>query len=89
MKVEKLLEISPSHFDKVVLLNSGSEATDAAYRLIKTWGKKNNKKYIVVFTGNYHGHVLGADLIGGEPDSADKYVKDSEIWSIPFPRKSW
>ena len=28
--VKKLLEISPNHFDKVVLLNSGSEATDAA-----------------------------------------------------------
>lgn len=86
--VEKLLEISPSHFDKVVLLNSGSEVTDAAYRLIKTWGKKNNKKYIVVFTGNYHGHVLGSDLIGGEPDSADCYVKDYEIHSIPFPKNN-
>ena len=43
--IEKLLEISPSHFNKVVLLNSGSEATDAAYRLIKLWGKKKNKKY--------------------------------------------
>ena len=43
--IEKLLEISPSHFDKVTLLNSGSEATDAAYRLIKLWGKKNNQDF--------------------------------------------
>ena len=41
---EKLLDCSPDHFEKVVLLNSGSEATDAAYRLIKLWAKKNNKK---------------------------------------------
>ena len=69
--IEKLLEISPSHFNKVVLLNSGSEATDAAYRLIKLWGKKKNKKYIVVFTGNYHGRVLGSDLMGGTSTSTD------------------
>ena len=61
--VEKLLGISPNHFNKVVLLNSGSEATDATYRLIKGWAKKNNKKYIVTFTGSYHGRVLGSDLM--------------------------
>ena len=86
--IEKLLEISPSHFDKVTLLNSGSEATDAAYRLIKLWGKKNKRKYIVVFTGNYHGRVLGSDLIGGTSTSTDwSNIKDSEIWFLPFPKK--
>ena len=86
--IEKLLEISPSHFDKVTLLNSGSEATDAAYRLIKLWGKKNKKKYIVVFTGNYHGRVLGSELIGGTSKSTDwSNIKDSEIWFLPFPKK--
>lgn len=84
--IEKLLEISPSHFNKVVLLNSGSEATDAAYRLIKLWGKKKNKKYIVVFTGNYHGRVLGSDLMGGTSTSTDWCnLKDSELWFLPFP----
>ena len=57
--LEKLLQISPSHFEKAVLLNSGSEATDTAYRLIKLWAKKNNKKYIITFEGSYHGRVLG------------------------------
>lgn len=86
--IEKLLEISPSHFDKVTLLNSGSEATDAAYRLIKLWGKKNKKKYIVVFTGNYHGRVLGSELIGGTSTSTEwSNIKDSEIWFLPFPKK--
>jgi len=85
---KKLLEISPSHFDKVVLLNSGSEATDAAYRLIKLWAKKNNRKYIVVFTGNYHGRVLGSELIGGTSTSTEwSNIKDSEIWFLPFPKK--
>ena len=85
--IEKLLEISPSHFNKVVLLNSGSEATDASYRLIKLWAKKNRKRYIVTFEGNYHGRVLGSDLMGGTSSSTDwSNVKDEDIWFIPFPK---
>jgi len=83
---EKLLDCSPDHFEKVVLLNSGSEATDAAYRLIKIWAKKNNKKYIVSFNGSYHGRVLGADLLCGKKDSTDwSNVVDDDIVFIDFP----
>jgi acetylornithine/succinyldiaminopimelate/putrescine aminotransferase len=84
--VKKLLDISPNHFDKVVLLNSGSEATDAAYRLIKGWAKKNNKKYIITFTGSYHGRVLGSDLMGGDKDSTKwSNVVDDDIVFLEFP----
>jgi len=85
--LEKLLQISPSHFEKAVLLNSGSEATDAAYRLIKLWAKKNNKKYIIAFEGSYHGRVLGSDLIGGTPTStAWSNVVDDDICFLSFPK---
>jgi len=85
--VKRLLDVSPSHFNKAVLLNSGSEATDAAYRLIKLWGRKNNRKHIVVFTGNYHGRVLGSDLMGGTSTSTDWCnLKDNELWFLPFPK---
>jgi len=84
--IERLLDISPSHFDKVVLLNSGSEATDAAYRLIKLWGKKYNKKYIITFQGNYHGRVLGSDLLGGTSKSTNWCnFDDNDIHRLPFP----
>jgi len=84
--VEKLLGISPNHFNKVVLLNSGSEATDATYRLIKGWAKKNNKKYIVTFTGSYHGRVLGSDLMGGNKKSSNwSNVVDDDIVFLDFP----
>ena len=84
--VEKLLKISPNHFNKVVLLNSGSEATDATYRLIKGWAKKNNKKYIVTFTGSYHGRVLGSDLMGGNKKSSNwSNVIDDDIVFLDFP----
>jgi 4-aminobutyrate aminotransferase / (S)-3-amino-2-methylpropionate transaminase / 5-aminovalerate transaminase len=85
--IKRLLDVSPSHFNKAVLLNSGSEATDAAYRLIKLWGRKNNRKHIVVFTGNYHGRVLGSDLMGGTSTSTDWCnLKDNELWFLPFPK---
>ena len=84
--VEKLLKISPNHFNKVVLLNSGSEATDATYRLIKGWAKKNNKKYIVTFTGSYHGRVLGSDLMCGDKNSTKwSNVVDDDIVFLDFP----
>lgn len=84
--VSKLLDCSPNHFEKVVLLNSGSEATDAAYRLIKIWGKKNNKRYIVTFNGSYHGRVLGADLLCGSKDSTEwSKVTDDDLVFIDFP----
>ena len=66
--VTKLLEVSPNYFEKTILLNTGSEATDAAYRLIKSWAKQNNKKYIVTFNGSYHGRVLGSAFICGSKE---------------------
>src|SRR3989338_9495074 len=58
----KLLSISPPHFDKALLLNSGSEAVGASYKLIKLWAKKHSRKYIITFKGNYHGQGLSNDL---------------------------
>jgi acetylornithine/succinyldiaminopimelate/putrescine aminotransferase len=86
--LEKLFKISPKHFNKTVLLNSGSEATDAAYRLIKLWAKENNKKYIITFKGNYHGRVLGADFLGGTSTSSNwSNLTENEIIHLPFPKK--
>jgi len=84
--IEKLLNISPNHFEKVVLLNSGSEVTDAAYRLIKLWARKNKKRYIITFTGSYHGRVLGSDLMGKAANTTDwSNVVDDDIVFLQFP----
>ena len=83
---ERLLEISPSHFEKVVLLNTGSEATDTAYKLIKYWAKANDRKYIVSFRGSYHGRVLSTDLMSGrEGNSNWSNVTDDDILFLDFP----
>ena len=53
---EKIVSVSPDYLDKIIFMNSGTEATDVAYRLIKMWGEKKNKKKIVCFRqGSYVG----------------------------------
>ena len=84
--VDKLLNASPDHFEKSILLNTGSEATDAAYRLIKSWAKKNNKKYIITFNGSYHGRVLGSAFICGSKDATEwSSMVDDDVVFIDFP----
>jgi 4-aminobutyrate aminotransferase/(S)-3-amino-2-methylpropionate transaminase len=85
--IEKLLDISPDHFEKAVLLNTGSEVTDIASKLIKFWAKKNNRKYIVVFEGSYHGRTLGADFLCGTTESTDwSGLTDDNIIFLKFPQ---
>jgi len=84
--IERLLEISPDHFEKAVLLSSGSEVTDIASKLIKFWAKKNNRKHIVAFRGSYHGRTLGSDLLCGNEDSTDWCnMTDDDMVFIDFP----
>ena len=86
---KKILDISPQHFEKVVFLNTGSEALDSAYKLIKHWASKNNKKYIVCFEGSYHGRVLSADLMSGGPNNSSwSGVKDEDVIFLKFPYDS-
>ncbi|MEK9184566.1 MAG: aminotransferase class III-fold pyridoxal phosphate-dependent enzyme, partial [Patescibacteria group bacterium] len=84
--LSKLLSISPSYFDRVILLNSGSEAMDIVYKLIKFYGKKNNKKYIITFKGNYHGRGLSNDLFSGSVEKAKwSGVSDDSVCFLDFP----
>ncbi len=84
--ISKLLSISPPYFDKTILLMSGSEAVDAGYKLIKFWGAKHGKKYIVAFGGAYHGRGLSNDLVSGSKNKAEwSRVKDEEVIFLDFP----
>jgi len=84
--VKKLIDVSPSNFEKTVLVNTGSEATDIAYKLIKLWATKNKKKYIIVFEGSYHGRVLSSDLLCGSKDASKwSSVNDEDVVFIKFP----
>jgi len=84
--VSKLLGMSPSYLEKSILLNTGSEATDICYKLMKIWAKKNNKKYIICFNGSYHGRVLGSALMCGSKGASDwSNVVDDDVVFLDFP----
>lgn len=56
----KLLSLCPSHFSKVLFVNSGSAATDLALRIVKT---HTTKKKIVILEQGYHGNTeLGIQI---------------------------
>jgi 4-aminobutyrate aminotransferase-like enzyme len=88
--ITKLLALSPKYFNRAILLNSGSEVMDIAYKLLKLYGQSKNKKYIVTFKGAYHGRGLSNDLISGNSNKATKWsgVKDGGIYFIDFPYQS-
>ena len=50
----KILEISPKHFDKVVLASTGTEATDLAYKLIKYWSKNDIDYLCSILSTNFY-----------------------------------
>lgn len=84
--VSKLLALSPSHFDRVVLLNSGTEALDLAYKRIKYYGNKHKKRYLITFKGAYHGRGLSNEFISGDKEKVSwSHLVDDDVVFLDFP----
>ncbi len=87
--VKKLVEIAPAGLDKCFLLTTGSEATECALKLARTYGrsKGGDKKIgILSFAGAFHGRTVGAQMIGGIPALKDWIVNlDPDMHQVPFP----
>ena len=66
----RLVELAPESMTRAFLLSTGSEATECAVKLSRTWGQKvggPTKNVMVSFDYGFHGRTLGAQLIGGIP----------------------
>lgn len=57
-----LMETMPEHFGKCFFLSTGSEATEAAMRLMK---RRTDKYEVIAFEGAFHGRTAGAAAAGG------------------------
>jgi len=83
-----LKSFTPSYLNKSFLLSSGSEATEAALKLIRYFGKKykKGKNIVLSFDGNWHGRTLGSEMMGGKKN-LKKWItsKDKNIIQLPFP----
>lgn len=87
--IEKILEFAPSYLDKVFLLTTGSETTECALKLARTWGHQTmgeRKNVFVTFENAFHGRTLGAQMMGGIPGLKEWIQnQDTEIVQVPFP----
>ncbi|MFA6724072.1 MAG: aspartate aminotransferase family protein [Lentisphaeria bacterium] len=86
---QMLAETMPEGMDKVFLLSSGSEATENAIKLARTYGvrKYGPKKHVIVsFSGAFHGRTLGAQVAGGMEGLKDWIVElPGGFLQVPFP----
>lgn len=57
---EKLLELSGAPGGKVFFSNSGTEANEAALKLVRLHGNPKGKNRILAFEGAFHGRTMGA-----------------------------
>jgi len=94
--VKKLVEITPEPLNKCFLLTTGSETTECAIKLARTYGKKiggKEKIKIVTFDDAFHGRTLGAQQAGGSPKDKEWIVNlDPDINQVPYPNSfkySW
>ncbi|MFB3881742.1 MAG: aspartate aminotransferase family protein [Armatimonadota bacterium] len=87
--VSKLAALSPKPLEKVFLLTTGAETTEAAIKLSRTHGKAvggNRKIAIVSYEGAFHGRTMGAQMIGGSPALKEWIVNlDPDMVQVPFP----
>lgn len=87
--VDLLQQDAPEGLDKVFLLSTGSEATENAIKLARTYGVKKGgkeKHVIVSFSNAFHGRTLGAQLAGGSPALKEWIINiDPGFVNVSFP----
>jgi 4-aminobutyrate aminotransferase-like enzyme len=86
--LEKLIKFAGKPFEKAFLLSAGTEATEAALKLMRMFGQKQNKRRrgIICIEGNWHGRTLGAQMMSSNLAQRDWIgYQDADIHHIPFP----
>lgn len=86
--LKKLIEFAGKPFEKAFLLSAGTEATEAAMKLIRMHGQKIGKRRrgIVCIENNWHGRTMGAQMMSSNLAQRDWIgFQDADIHHIPFP----
>ncbi len=85
---DQLISFAGKNFQKAFLLSSGSEATEAALKLMRLYADKvkKRKKGIICFEGNWHGRSLGSQMMSGNKKQR-RWIgyQDKNIHHMPFP----
>ena len=86
--LERLVKFAGPNFEKAFLLSAGTEATEAAFKLMKMNGQKIGKKKNVVIaaSGNWHGRTLAAQMLSDNVNQRGwTNHEQKDIVHIPFP----
>lgn len=86
--LERLLQVVGHPFEKAFLLSAGTEATEAALKLMRMYGQFHGKNRlgIICFDGNWHGRTMGAQMMSGNLSQKEWIgYSDNDIHHIPFP----
>lgn len=86
--IRKLIDFCGEPFEKAFLLSAGTEATEAAMKLMRMNAMKLNKRRrgIICIQNNWHGRTLGAQLMSGNSEQKSWVgFDDLDIHHIPFP----
>ncbi len=86
---ERLVQLAPEGIGKCFLLTTGSETTECALKLARSWGQRTGgpqKIGIVSFLQGFHGRTLGAQQMG-PLGGGNRWIRnlDPDIRHVPFP----
>lgn len=86
--LKRLVEFAGNPFEKAFLLSAGTEATEAALKLMRMHGQKVGKRRlgIICIENNWHGRTLGAQMMSSNKSQNDWIgYQDEDIHHIAFP----
>ena len=86
---ELLVSLAPEGLEKCFLLTTGSETTECALKLARSWGQRTGgpeKIGIVSFSQGFHGRTMGAQQMG-PLGGGNQWIRnlDPDIRHVPFP----
>jgi len=86
--LDYLIKNTPKQFEKAFLLSAGTEATEAALKLMRLNGQREGKRRggILCFEGNWHGRTLGAQMMSWNSGQKEWIgYQDPNIHYLSFP----
>jgi 4-aminobutyrate aminotransferase-like enzyme len=88
--LERLVKFAGPSFEKAFLLSAGTEATEAAFKLMKMNGQKigKRKNVVIAASGNWHGRTLAAQMLSDNVNQRawiNHEQKDIVHIAFPYP----
>ena len=84
----QLVEFAGANFGKAFLMSAGTEATEAAVKLMRLAArqKKKRRPVILSFLGNWHGRTMGAQMLSSNEHQKEWIgYQDPNNLYLPFP----